>query len=61
MDISRYLILIEFSRILRLIKSSKFLKYKVDINRNLNGFPRFQFRIKAVYYREFLFIIGGGK
>ena len=68
MDISRNFILVEFSRILRLVESSRFLRCRVDISRNLrlvdlSGFPRFyfRFRFRAVYYKAFLFIIGGGK
>ena len=34
-DISRIFILVEFSRILRLVESSRFLRYRVDISRNL--------------------------
>ena len=46
MDISRIFILVEFGRILRLIESSRFLRYRVDISRNLklvdlSGFPIF--------------------
>ena len=67
----------EFGRILRLVESSRFLRYRVDISRNLrlvdlsrnlrlvdlSGFPRFYFgfRFRAVYYKAFLLIIGGGK
>ena len=58
----------EFSRILRLVESSRFLRYRVDISGNLRlvdlgGFPRFyfRFRFRAVYYKAFLLIIGGGK
>ena len=67
----------EFSRILRLVESSRFLRYRVDISRNLrlvdlgrnlrlvdlSRFPRFyfRFRFRAVYYKAFLLIIGGGK
>ena len=68
MDISRIFILVEFSRILRLVESSRFLRYRVDIGRNLrlvdlSGFLRFyfRFRFRAVYYKAFLLIIGGGK
>ena len=60
-DASGYLILIKFNKILKLIEFSKFLKYKIDISKNLNRFPRFQFRVKVVYYKVFLFIIGGSK
>ena len=67
----------EFSRILRLVESGGFLRYRVDISRNLrlvdlgrnlrlvdlSRFPRFYFRFgfRAVYYKAFLLIIGGGK
>ena len=58
----------EFGRILRLVESSGFLRYRVDIGRNLRlvdlgGFPRFyfRFRFRAVRYKAFLLIIGGGK
>jgi hypothetical protein len=45
-DINRVFILVEFSRILGLVESSGFLRYRVDISRNLrlvdlSGFPRF--------------------
>ena len=65
-DISGIFILVEFGRILRLVESSRFLRRGVDISRNLrlvdlSRFPRFQFRIRAVYYKAFLLIIGGGK
>ena len=67
----------EFSEILRLVESSRFLRYRVDISRNLrlvdlsrnlrlvdlSRFPRFyfRFRFRAVHYKAFLLIIGGGK
>ena len=35
MDVSGYLIFIEFSRILRLVESGGFLRRRVDISRNL--------------------------
>ena len=65
-DIIRYLILVEFSRIIRSVESGKFLRYRVNINRNLrlidlSGFLKFQFRIRAVSYKAFLFATGGGK
>ena len=46
MDISGIFILVEFGRILGLVEFSRFLRYRVDINRNLrlvdlSGFPRF--------------------
>ena len=60
--------MVEFSRILRLVESSRFLRYRVDISRNLrlvdlSGFLRFyfRFRFRAVHYKVFLLIIGGGK
>ena len=68
MDISGIFILVEFSRILGLVESSGFLRYRVDISRNLRlvdlgRFPRFyfRFRFRAVYYKVFLLITGGGK
>ena len=63
MDASGYLVLVEFSRIVRLVKSSRFLRYGVDIGRNfrLSKFPKFWFRVRVVYYRVFLLVIGGGK
>jgi hypothetical protein len=65
-DASRYLILIKFGGIVKSVKFNGFLRYRVDINRNLrlmdlSGFLKFQFRIRAVYYRTFLLAIGGGK
>ena len=58
----------EFSRILKLVESGGFLRYRVGISRNLRlvdlgGFPRFyfRFRFRAVYYKAFLLITGGGK
>ena len=68
MNISRIFISVEFSRILRLVESGRFLRYRVDISRNLrlvdlSRFPRiyFRFRFRVVYYKAFLLIIGGGK
>ena len=63
---SGYLILVKFGGIIRLVKFSGFLKYRVDINRNLrlidlSRFFKFQFGVRAVYYRVFLLAIGGGK
>jgi len=45
-DVSRFLVLVEFSRIPMLIEFSRFLRRRVDISRNLrlvdlSGFPRF--------------------
>ena len=58
----------EFSGILRLVESSRFLRCGVDISGNLrlvdlSRFPKFyfRFRFKAVCYKAFLLIIGGGK
>ena len=56
----------EFSGIIRLVESGEFLRYKVDISRNLrlidlSGFPKFQFRVRVVFYRIFLLAIEGGK
>jgi hypothetical protein len=56
-DISRIFILVEFGRILRLVESGGFLRYRVDNNR----FPRFRFRVRAVYYKAFLLITRGSK
>ncbi len=58
--------LVDISRIPRLVESSRFLRRRVDISRNLrlidfSRFPRFQFRVRVVYYRVFLLIIQGGK
>ena len=66
MDISGNFILIEFSGIPKLVKFSKFLRHKVDISRNLklidfSRFSKFQFKVRIVYYKTFLFIIRGGK
>jgi hypothetical protein len=65
-DISGIFILVEFGRILRLVESSRILRYRVDIGRNLrlvdlSRFPRFWFRVRAVYYKAFLLITGGSK
>jgi hypothetical protein len=66
MDVGGNFILIEFSGIPRLVKSSRFLRRKVDISRNLrlmdfSRFSKFQFKAKIVRYRIFLLIIRGGK
>ena len=60
--------MVEFGRILRLVDSSGFFRYIVDISGNLrlvnfSRFPRFcfRFRFRAVYYKAFLLITGGGK
>ena len=65
-DIIEYLILVEFSGIIRLVEFNKFLKCRVDISgnfrlMNLSGFPKFQFRVRAVFYKAFLLAIGGSK
>jgi len=49
-DVSRNLILVKFSGILRLVELGIFLRSKVDISRNfrlvdLSGFSRFWFRV----------------
>jgi hypothetical protein len=49
-DISGNLILVGFSRILRLVELSRFLRYRVDISRNFRlvdpgRFLRFRFRV----------------
>ena len=53
----------EFSGIVRLVKSSKFLRCRVDINKNLrlSRFFKFWFGVKVVYYKAFLLTMGGGK
>ena len=77
MDIGGIFILVEFSRILGLVESGGFLRCRVDISRNLrlvdlgrnlrlvdlSKFPRFyfRFRFRAVYYKAFLLITGGGR
>ena len=65
-DIVGYLILVEFSGIIRLVESSEFLRCGVDISGNLrlmdlSGFPKFWFGVRVVSYRAFLLITGGGK
>ena len=76
-DISRIFISVEFGRILGLVESSGFLRYRVDISRNLRlvdlsrnlrlvdlgRFPKFyfRFRFRAVRYKAFLLITGGSK
>ena len=49
--------MVEFGGILKLVESGGFLRCGVDIGRNL----RFQFGVRAVYYKAFLLITGGGK
>ena len=53
----------KFGGIVKSVKSSGFLRYGVDIGRNLrlSGFLKFWFRVKVVYYRAFLLIMGGSK
>ena len=65
-DIDRYLILVEFSGIIRLVESSGFLRYRVDISGNLrlmdlSGFFKFWFGVRVISYRAFLLAMGGGK
>ena len=45
----------------KLVKSSEFFGYRVDINRNLSRFLKFQFGVRVVYYKVFLLIIRGSK
>ena len=63
MDVSGYLISVKFSGIVRLVESSEFLKYGVDIGGNLrlSEFFKFWFRVRAVYYKAFLLTTGGSK
>ena len=66
MDISRNFMLIKFGGISKLVKSNKFLRCRVDISGNLrlidfSRFPRFQFGVRIVCYKIFLFIIRGSK
>jgi hypothetical protein len=63
MDVSGYLILVKFSKIVRSVEFSGFLRYRVDIGGNLrlSRFPKFQFRVRVVYYKAFLLVIGGSK
>ena len=53
----------EFGKIVRLVKSSGFLRYRVDISGNfrLSRFPKFQFRARVIYYRASLHAIRGSK
>ena len=62
-DVGRYLILVEFSRIIKSVESSRFLRYRVDIGGNfrLSGFFKFQFGVRVVHYRVFLLATGGSK
>ena len=65
-DVCGYLILVKFSGIIRLVESGGFLRYGVDISGNfrlmdLSGFFKFQFRVKVISYKTFLFAIKGGK
>ena len=53
----------EFGGIIGSMEFSRFLRYRVDISGNLrlmdlSGFPKFQFRVRAVYYKIFLLVIG---
>jgi hypothetical protein len=48
------------------VESSRFLRCRIDIGGNLRlvdlgRFPRFQFRVRVVYYKAFLLITGGSK
>ena len=42
-DVGGYLILVKFSGIVRSIKSSRFLRYRVDISKNLRLSEFFKF------------------
>ena len=64
--INGILVLVEFGKIPRLVEFSGFFRYRVDFSGNLrlvgfSGFPNFWFRVKVIYYKVFLFIMGGGK
>ena len=66
MEFGGILRLVESGGFLRLVESGGFLRCGVDISRNLRlvdlgRFSRFQFRVRAVHYKAFLLIIGGGK
>ena len=60
---SGYLVLVKFGGIVRLIESSGFFRCGVDISGNLrlNGFFKFWFGVRVIYYRVFLLTTGGGK
>ena len=56
----------KFSRIIGSVEFSGFLKCGVNISGNLrlidlSRFFKFQFGVRAVFYKAFLLIIGGGK
>ena len=66
MGVNRSFILVEFGKISKLVELSGFFRCGVDINRNLrlidfSKFPKFQFRVRVVYYRAFLLIIRGSE
>ena len=65
-DVVGYFILVEFNRIIRSVEFSKFLRYKINISRNLrlidlSRFLKFWFRVRVVSYKVFLLAMGGGK
>ena len=62
-DVGGYFVLVEFSGIVRLVKSSGFLRCGVDIGRNLrlSGFFKFWFKVRVIYYKVFLLVMGGSK
>ena len=65
-DVSGNFTLMEFGGIPRLVKSSKFLRHRVDISKNLrlinfSRFLKFQFKVRIVHYKTFLLAMRGGK
>ena len=56
-DFSRNPGLVDFSRFLVLVEFSRFLRRRVDFSRS----PRLWFRVRAAYYRVFLFVMGVSK
>ena len=62
-DIGGYLVSVKFSGIIKSVESSRFLRYRVDISRNLrlSRFPKFWFKVKVIYYKAFLLAMGGSK
>ena len=59
-------ILVEFGRIPGLVELSRFLRYRVDIYKNLKLVDlsrpfKLQFRIRVASYKTLLLIVRGGK